>query len=155
MKVLSFPNPNPRSNGNAAHSVPPNALGSFHHEMDRWLDETFNGFGFKRGRPLSAFPTVEIQEVDSEYRIAVDLPGVELKDIELTFSEGLLTLHGERRSPGGETLYSSRWTGRFERVIGVGTDVDDARISARLEKGVLSITLPRKPERQPRRIEVQ
>jgi HSP20 family protein len=155
MKALSFPNPNPRSNGNAAHSVAPRTPGSFHHEMDRWLDDTFNGFGFKRGRPLGAFPTVEVQEADSEYRIAVDLPGVELKDIELTFSAGLLTLHGERRSAGGETLYSSRWSGRFERVIGVGTDVDDARISARLENGVLRITLPKKPEWQPRRIEVQ
>jgi HSP20 family protein len=155
MNVLSFPNPKPRSNGNAAHSVAPGALGSFQHEMDRWLDDTFNGFGFRRGRSLAAFPTVEIHEVDGEYRIAVDLPGVELKDIELTFSEGLLTLIGERQSSGGKALYSSRWSGRFERVIGVGTDVDDARITARLENGVLSITLPKRGEWQPRRIEVQ
>jgi HSP20 family protein len=155
MKALSFSNRNPLSNGNAAHSVIPGALGSFHHEMDRWLDDTFNGFGFKRGRSLSSLPTVEIQEADCEYRVAVDLPGVQLKDIELTFSEGLLALKGERPAAGGEALYSSRWSGPFERVVGVGPDVDEARIGARLENGVLTITLPKRPEWQPRRIEVQ
>lgn len=155
MKALSFPNPSTRSNGSAAHSVAPGALGSFQREMDRWLDDTFNGFGFSRGRPLSALPTVAIQANENEYQLEVDLPGVELKDIELTFSEGLLTLKGERRSAGGTALYSSRWSGSFERVIAVGTDVDDTRISARLENGVLTITLPRKPEWQPRHIEVK
>jgi HSP20 family protein len=155
MKALSFPNRNPLSNGNAAHSVIPGAFGSFHHEMDRWLDDTFNDFGFTRGRPIHFVPTVEIQEADSEYRVAVDLPGVQLKDIELTFSEGLLTLKGERPAAGGEARYSSRWSGPFERVVGVGPDVDDGRISARLENGVLTIALPKKPEWQPRRIEVQ
>ena len=155
MKALSFPNRTPVSNGNAAHSVIPGALGSFHNEMDRWLDDTFNGFGFKRGRSLSSLPTVEIQEAASEYRVAVDLPGVQLKDIELTFTDGLLTLKGERPATQGETLYSSRWSGPFERVVGVGPDVDEAGISARLENGVLTIVLPKKAEWQPRRIEVQ
>jgi HSP20 family protein len=155
MKALAFSNRNPLSNGNAAHSVIPGAFGSFHHEMDRWLDDTFNGFGFRRGHSLNTLPTVQISEVDREYRVAVDLPGVPLEDIELTFREGLLTLKGERPAAGGDTLYSTRWSGPFERVVGVGPDVDEARISARLENGVLSITLPKKPEWQPRRIEVQ
>jgi len=47
------------------------------------------------------------------------------------------------------------WSGPFERVVGVGTEVDEGRISARLENGVLTITLPKKPEWRPRRIEVQ
>jgi HSP20 family protein len=155
MKALSFSNRNPVSNGNAAHSVIPGAFGSFRHEMDRWLDDAFNGFGFKRGRSLNLLPTVEVQDVGSEYRVAMDLPGVQLKDIELTFSEGLLTLKGERPAAGGEALYSRRWSGPFERVVGVGPDVDEARIGARLENGVLTITLPKRPEWQPRRIEVQ
>jgi HSP20 family protein len=155
MKALSFSKRNPLSNGNAAHSVIPGAYGSFHQEMDRWLDGTFDGFGFKRGRSVSFLPTVEIQEVDSEYRVAVDLPGVQLEDIELTFREGLLTLKGERPSAGGEPRYTTRWSGPFERVVRVGSDVDDARISARLENGVLTIALPKKPEWRPRRIEVQ
>jgi HSP20 family protein len=156
MKALSFPSRNPLSNGDAALSVIPGAFGSFHHEMDRWLDETFNGFGFNRGRSFKFLPTVEIHEADGEYRVAVDLPGVRLEDIELTFSEGLLTLKGERpAAAAGEVRYSSRWSGPFERVVGVGPDVDEARISARLENGVLTIALPKKPEWQPRRIEVQ
>jgi len=155
MKALSFSNPSPRSNGNAAHSVAHGAFESFQPEIDRLLDGTFNGFGFRHGRSISALPTVEIHDVDNEYRIAVDVPGVALNDIELTISKGLLTLRGERQSAGGEALYNSRWSGCFERVISIGTDVDESRISARLENGVLRITLPKKPEWQPRRIEVQ
>src|SRR5689334_14642303 len=148
MKAISF-SPKVLSNGNAAHSVIPGAPGSFHPEMDRWLDDISNGFGFRRGRSLSFLPTVELQELDSEYRVVVDLPGVELNNIELTFGEGLLTLKAERPADGCEALYSTRWSGPFERVVGVGPDVDEAGIGARLANGVLTITLPKKPECRP------
>jgi HSP20 family protein len=155
MKAVSLSNQNLRSNGNGTHSPGASPFASFHYEMDRLLDDMFNGIGFTRGRYSSNLPTVEVQETDSEYRVAMDIPGVELKDIELSFSEGLLTLKGERKSPEGGALYSSRWSGQFERVIGIGADVDENRIGASLRNGVLTVTLPKKPERQPRRIEVQ
>jgi HSP20 family molecular chaperone IbpA len=155
MNALSFSNPKPRSNGNAAHSVPAGVLGSFQPEMQRWLDHAFSGFGFTRAQSVSQPATVEIHDADGEYRIAVDVPGVALNDIDLTISKGLLTLRAERPPVRGEALYNGRWSGRFERVIGIGTEVDESRISARLENGVLRITLPKKPEWQPRRIEVQ
>jgi HSP20 family protein len=154
MKAVSLSNRTPRSNGKGTHSPGLSPFGSFHHEMDRLLDDMFGGIGFTHRRSPSSFPTVEIRESNTEYRVAVDLPGVELKDIDLSFTEGLLTLKGQRQSAEGEAVYNSRWSGEFERVIGVGTDVDENRIDAALRNGVLTITLPKKPERQPRRIEV-
>jgi HSP20 family protein len=154
MKALSLSNPTPRSNGNGIDSVA-SPFASFHYEMDRLLDDMFNGIGFTRGGQSSALPTVEVREATGEYRVTVDLPGVEMKDIDLSFNEGLLTLKGERKAAEGDALYSSRWSGQFERVIGVGQDVDENGIRAALKNGVLTITLPKKPERQPRRIEVQ
>jgi HSP20 family protein len=159
MKALTLSNRNLRSNGNGHHSFPESPFAPFQHEMDQLLDNMFNGvgfngFGFTPTRQSSALPTIQAQETDTDYRVEVDLPGVELKDIELSFSEGLLSLKAERK-PAGQALYSSRWSGQFERVIGVGQDVDESRIGAALKNGVLTITLPKKPERQPRRIEVQ
>ena len=141
----------PAANGSAVEVSP---FATFHHEMDQLLDNMSNGFGFTRGRS-TALPAVEISEDDTSYRVCLDLPGVEIKDIDLSFGEGLLTLKGERKPPGGEALYSSCWSGTFERVIGIGPDVDENQIAASLKNGVLSILLPKKPERRPRRIEVQ
>jgi HSP20 family protein len=154
MKALTLSNRNLRSDGNGHHSFPESPFAPFHHEMDQLLDNMFNGFGFTPSRQASALPTVQAQETATDYRVEVDLPGVELKDIDLSFSEGVLTLKAERK-PATDAVYSSRWSGRFERVIGVGTDVDESRIGAALKNGVLTITLPKKPERQPRRIEIQ
>jgi HSP20 family protein len=154
MKALALSPRDPRSNGNGYHPLAQSPFASFHHEMDQLLDHLFNGVGFTGSRPSSILPTVEAQETDTEYRVEVDLPGVQLEDLDLSFSEGLLTLKGERKS-ADNALYSSRWSGKFERVIGIGPDVDENGISATLKNGVLAISLPKKPERQPRRIEVQ
>ena len=126
---------------------------AFHREMDQLLEHAFNGFGFTRSP--RALPSVEVQEQEKEYRVSVDLPGIEMKDIDLSFSEGLLTLKAERKNGNGEALYSDRWSGTFERVIGIGSDVDDANIRATLKNGVLSVTLPKAPEHLPRRIQIE
>ncbi len=108
MKALSFSHRNPLSNGNAAHSVIPGTFGSFHHEMDRWLDDTFNGFGFKRARSLSPCRRWKYKTSIANTASRWIFPASSLKDIELTFSEGLLTLKGERPAADGKALYSSR-----------------------------------------------
>lgn len=121
--------------------------------MDQLLDNAFGGFGFNRNR--STLPTATVHEAEKEYLVTVDLPGVELKDIDLSFSEGMLTVKAERKAADGEPLYSDRWNGGFERVIGIDSDIDESQIRATLKNGVLAVTLPRSPDRLPRRIEIQ
>ena len=125
----------------------------FHREMDQLLDETFNGFGFTRHR--RPMPAIEVRETEKEYFVSVDLPGVAMKDIELSFSEGMLSLKAQRPAADADALYSDRWSGSFERVIGIGTDVDDEHIQATLQNGVLAVTLPKSPDRLPRRIQIE
>ena len=148
MNALALSGRNAPANGHGGRTFIDSPFAAFHYEMDQLLDHMFNGFGFT-GAASTHLPTVSAEETGTEYRVAVDLPGVELSDVELSFSEGLLTLKGSRKAEG------ARWSGPFERVIGIGQDVDENRISATLKNGVLSITLPKKPESHPRRIEVQ
>lgn len=153
MKSLSLSN-RTRAFGNGR--VPfdgSSAFPAFQREMDQLLENAFNGFGFTRSP--RTLPAVEVHEQEKEYLVSVDLPGIEMKDIELSFSEGMLTLKAERKSGEGETLYSDRWSGRFERVIGIGADVDETKIRATLKNGVLSVTLPKAPEHLPRRIQIE
>jgi HSP20 family protein len=154
MKALSLSNRNPHTVSNGrAHFNPASPFPAYHREMDQLLDDAFGGFGFTRCR--SSVPTVEVREAEKEYLVTVDLPGVELKDIALSFSDGVLTLKAERKAAAGEALYSDRWSGGFERVIGIDSEIDESQIRATLKNGVLAITLPKNPDRLPRRIEIQ
>lgn len=89
MNALSLANRNlaPLGNGRIPRrEISPFA--DFHREMDQLLDDTFTGFGFTRHR--RPMPAIEVRETEKEYFVSVDLPGVAMKDIELTFSEGML-----------------------------------------------------------------
>ncbi len=157
MNALSLSNRKLRSAGNGIGPLGTLPIAAaFHHEMDQLLDGVCNGFGFTHGHRPGMLPTVEIQETDKEYRAIVDLPGVELQDIQLSFSEDVLTLKAERKIANDDNArYSARWSGSFERVISIGPDVDESGITATLKNGVLAVALPKKPERQPRRIQIE
>ena len=154
MNTLSVSTQKHPSIGNGrAHSGSASPFLTFHREMNQLLDAPFGSFGFTRYR--SGMPAVEVQEAEKEYLISVDLPGVALENVELNFQDGTLTVRAERTPAAGEALYSDRWSGRFERVIGIDAEVDESRIEASLKNGVLAITVPKKPERLPRRIEIR
>jgi HSP20 family protein len=154
MKSLSLWKPQTPSVGNGRNFLSvASPFAAFQREMNQLLDDAFSGFGFTRAR--SALPTVEVREAEKEYLVTVDLPGVEMKDIDLSFRDGALTLKAERKAEEGEALYSDRWSGGFERVIGIDSDIDESGIRARLRNGVLTVTLPKSPDRLPRKIEIQ
>jgi HSP20 family protein len=142
----------PLSNGRIPRDEPA-PFADFHREMDQLLDQAFTGFGFTRHR--RPMPAVEVREAEKEYRVSVDLPGVAMKDIELSFSEGMLSLKAQRPADDADALYSNRWSGRFERVMAIGADVDDEHIRATLKDGVLTVSLPKSPEHLPRRIQIE
>ena len=76
--------------------------------------------------------------------------------MEVTFSDGVVTLKGEKRMEEETTLYSERWSGAFERQIVLGKDVDPENVKATFKNGVLTVILAKKPEarRQVKRIEI-
>jgi len=103
-------------------------------------------------------PRVDIKEEAERFVIFADIPGVEPKDIEIHMDKGILTLKGER------IVESSKETDRFSRVerahgtfyrrFALPDSANPDGISATGKNGVLEITIPKKPETTPRRIQV-
>ena len=95
-------------------------------------------------------PAVDITEKDKSFEITAELPGMDQKNIELKLSNGNLIIKGEKKEDKEEKSkgyhLSERHYGSFERTFSLPKGVDAEKIEASFSKGVLSISLPKKPE---------
>jgi HSP20 family protein len=119
---------------------------SLHREMNRPFDDVFRGFDNSRiwgGR--DAWPSVDVEETEKEYRVTAELPGLEERDVEVLLQDGLLTVRGEKKleTEAKNRSYSERFYGRFERQITLDRDVDDGVVNATFKNGVLTVTVPK------------
>jgi HSP20 family protein len=97
-----------------------------------------------------SMPAVDIVEKDKSFEITAELPGMDQKDIEIKLSNGSLIIKGEKQETKEEKKkgyhLSERSYGSFERMFNLPKEVDADKIEASYSKGVLSISLPKKPE---------
>jgi HSP20 family protein len=104
-------------------------------------------------------PPVDITERKDAYLVAVELPGVELEDLEITFEDGLLTIQGERHAahdPAAEKIHrAERRYGVFRRSITLPSHVEADKIEASAQDGVLQVLVPKAPEVHAKRIPVR
>lgn len=123
---------------------------------DFWRD-------FDEGEPLPAAyvtPQMDVTEEDDAWRIAAEIPGVDEKDIELTVSDGVLTLAGEKKVDSEKKEKNwhmhERAYGSFRRSLRLPPGADLDKISAKFQNGVLEITVPKRPEakQSARKIEI-
>lgn len=123
-------------------------------EMDRVFDDFFGGgFGLTPFRSgfMESFgdfsPRVDVTENEKEVRITAELPGLEEKDIDVSLSNDVLTISGEKkaeREDKGDNYYRmERSYGSFHRSIPLPTEVDTDHCDATFKNGVLQITLPK------------
>lgn len=109
------------------------------------LYDPFRTWGQKLTEFLS--PASDASLADDHYRITVELPGVDEKDMELTVHDGVVTVQGEKRTEReeqGDTWYfSERQFGSFSRSFRLPPDADETRVDADLKDGVLIITVPK------------
>jgi HSP20 family protein len=111
-------------------------------------------------RELAAWaPRVDIAETDKEVQVKADLPGVDAKDLEVTVSDGSLVLRGEKKEEREEKKKDyhrvERFEGCFYRQIPLPPGTDPDKISAASSKGVVTITIPKTPQAQPKKIAVK
>jgi HSP20 family protein len=103
-------------------------------------------------------PPVDILEKDGNLILRAELPGIVEKDIDIKLEGMVLTIKGERRSDfesDGYSVYQAEgYYGPFSRSFTLPETVDPEKISANFKNGVLSISLPQRPEIKPRSIKV-
>ena len=131
-------------------------LGAF--DLFRQLDRLFAGAEPEAWEQEGRFPRVSFDDKGSEYVVRAELPGLAEKDLELTATATTLTLRGERKveAPEGYSAHrTERSSFRFARTFELPAKVDSGRVEARLEHGVLTVTLPKAPEAQPKQISVK
>lgn len=103
-------------------------------------------------------PAVDIRETAQGFELHADLPGVDPKDIEITMEKGALTIAGERQietAEGTDERRTERVRGSFSRRFQLPDTADLERIEASSHHGVLIVRIPKKPDVQPRRIDIQ
>jgi len=135
-------------------------------QTNRLFDEFFDSFGiepFGRGGDwgVGFSPDTNVTEDDKNVHVSVELPGVDAEDIELSLSDNVLTIKGEKKAENEHQDKSyhhiERTYGAFERVLALPAEVDESGAEAKFAKGVLKIALPKKAleERKAKRIEVR
>ena len=97
-------------------------------------------------------PAVDVAETDKAYEITAELPGMDEKNIEVKFADGVLTIKGEKKDEKEEKkkdyYLSERSYGSFQRSFQVPDGVDTDKIEATFKNGILTVVLPKSTEAQ-------
>lgn len=126
-------------------------------EMDQLAEHFFgngNGNGGSKSAPIAP---ASLWEEENRWRLEVDLPGVEREGIDITVEKNTLRLTADRPAPQEEHAYAhqERVYGQIQRVFTLPEAIDADQIEAELVSGVLRLSLAKKPEMQPKKIQVK
>ncbi len=130
---------------------------AFRAEMDK-LAETFFGrnltpfAGFAPGNGM-VMPSIDLKEDDAAIVLTAELPGMDENDVELAVKNGVLTLKGEKKhvyeDKKDDVQLMERRYGTVQRTMRLPESVDPDKIEAKFDKGVLTITMAKRPETAP------
>lgn len=133
---------------------------SLQREINRLFEDTFSGAVGSDGKPF-VMPSIDVKETDKAVEVEAELPGVDEKDVQVTFEDGVLTIRGEKKTQKEESKdgyrISERSYGSFLRTLDLPSGIDAEKISANCAKGVLKITLPKLAEalKKAKKIEIK
>ena len=138
-------------------------LARFNHfnTFDRMLDNFFRGGVQDDGSLAVSYwtPAVDIAELDNEFVVKVELPGINKDDVKITLESNILTIRGEKKEETNvkEENYHrvERTYGSFQRSFKLPTTVKGDNIDATYKDGILTVTLPKAEEAKPKQIEVK
>jgi HSP20 family protein len=107
---------------------------------------------WRRDLALPVTPAMDIVEKDNAFEMTAELPGLDVKNIELSVSDDVLTVKGEKKEEKEEKTkdryVSERRYGSFRRSIQLPASVDAGKIEATYKSGILTVTLPKSAEAQ-------
>lgn len=105
-------------------------------------------------------PRLNVSETDQAFEVQAEMPGVKKEDVKVAIDHARVTIEGEakretERREGENILYTERSASRFVRSFTLPSDVDESGAQARMENGVLTMTLPKKQGNGATRIAIQ
>jgi HSP20 family protein len=122
----------------------------------REYDSLINHF-FRGEEGAAWLAPVSIWEAEDAFHIDVDAPGVAKEDVEVTFDKGTLSITLERKAPEVERTFrhNERGYGKVLRSVSLPDTVNPETLSAELTNGVLHVSVAKRPETQPRKVDVK
>jgi HSP20 family protein len=128
-------------------------------DLNRVQREFEKSFFGPRTRNADFAPAVDVHEDPERLVLRAELPGVKREDIEVSIDANVLTLKGERKlekeEQGRRYHRIERSYGTFVRQFQLPSNIDSAQIDAQLSEGVLTVSLNKKQELKPRKIDVK
>jgi HSP20 family protein len=128
-------------------------------DLNRVHREFERSFFGPRTRDADFAPAVDVHETAESLVLRAELPGVKREDIDIAIDGNVLTLKGERKlekeESGRKYHRIERSYGAFVRQFQLPTNVDSSAVDAKLNEGVLTLSLPKKQELKARKVEVK
>ncbi len=130
-------------------------------DLYKEMDSLFQNFIGDEGRlsQTDFVPHVNIAETEAAYEVTADLPGLKAEDVNVELHEGQLTLSGKRhfeKEETGKTYHRiERRSGEFRRVVTLPAAIDESKITADFNDGVLKVSLPKSEKVKPTRIQIK
>ena len=103
-------------------------------------------------------PNADIYETPNELKVALEMPGIEKNDVEINVEDDILRVQGQldlSKYAGLQPLYTEYNVGHYARSFQLSSKIDQSKIAAEINNGVLSLTLPKAEEAKPRTIQVK
>ncbi len=134
-------------------------LATLRERMNRLFEEAYTSRGEKKDMVASTWnPSVDIYETENELVLKAELPGVDEDDIEIKIEDSTLTLKGDRKfeKETKEENYHriERSYGSFYRSFTLPRNIDQDKIKAESENGILKVTMPKKAELKPKKVKI-
>jgi HSP20 family protein len=134
-------------------------------QLQRRMNSVFEDFFGRSSSDLwgdaagEFLPRVAVSETGKEVRITAELPGLDEQDVEVTVTNNMLTIKGEKKvekeEEEGDYYHSERSYGYFDRTIALPQGIDADNAKAKFKKGVLKVMIPKKPEAQSSRRKIE
>lgn len=134
-------------------------LGRLRREMDDLWSRFFGETSLPSIFAREWAPTVDVSETKDNVVLKAEVPGLEAKDVDVSISEDVLTIKGEKKKEEEKKdehyHYRERYSGSFQRSFRLPVSVKTEKADATFKDGVLTVTLPKAPEAKKKQIKIK
>jgi HSP20 family protein len=125
--------------------------------MDRMLDESWTRPAFPARADREFRLPLDVYTTPSEIMLSANVPGLKPEEVEVTLEGDTLTIRGEFKPPmeNVDYIFQERPYGKFARTLTINVPVNNDKVEAAFENGVLTITLPKAEAARPKTIKVE